>query len=164
MNVGARMAKGEILLFLHGDTVLPRGYNAQIRRVLSLPGVVAGAFRLSINGKSLSLRAIEKVVNLRSTILQMPFGDQAFFMRRGIFEQAGGFREISMMEDFDLIRKLRNCGQIRIAEGSVLTSGRRWEKLGPWRTTLMNQIAILAYLIGISPANIARFYSRKGGD
>jgi len=164
MNVGAKVGKGEILLFLHGDTILPQDYHGQIIRVLERKGVVAGAFRLSIDGKSVSLRIIESVVNLRTRILQIPFGDQALFMRKLEFEQVGGFREIPIMEDFDLVRALRKRGRIGIAEGSVLTSGRRWERLGPWRTTLMNQIAIWAHLLGIPPVTIAKFYHRKGRD
>ncbi len=164
MNVGARMAKGEIVLFLHGDTVLPQGYYPQIISVLEGEGVVAGAFRLSIDGKPVSLRIIENVVNLRARILQMPFGDQALFMKKSMFEQVGGFQEIPIMEDFDLVRELRKRGRIGIAEGAILTSGRRWERFGPWRTTLMNQIAIMAHLLGISPVTIAKFYHRKGKD
>jgi len=164
MNVGARMGKGEILLFLHGDTVLPQGYYPQIISVLEGEGVVAGAFRLSIDGKPVSLRIIENVVNLRARILQMPFGDQALFMKKSMFEQVGGFQEIPIMEDFDLVRALRKRGRIEIAEGAVLTSGRRWVRVGPWRTTMINQIAILAHLLGISPVTIAKFYHRKGKD
>ncbi|HUV12519.1 MAG TPA: TIGR04283 family arsenosugar biosynthesis glycosyltransferase [Acidobacteriota bacterium] len=164
MNVGAKMGKGEILLFLHGDTILPQGYHARVISLLETEGVVAGAFLLSIEGRPVSLRIIERVVNLRARILQMPFGDQALFMKKSVFEQVGGFREIPLMEDFDLVRALRKLGKIGMAEESVLTSGRRWERFGPWRTTLMNQIAIVAHLLGISPVSIAKFYHRKGRD
>lgn len=163
MNVGARMAAGEILLFLHADTTLPPAYHPQVIAVLEKKGTVAGAFRLRIDGGGVSLRIIEWAANLRSKFLQLPFGDQALFVPRKWFEKAGGFPEIPIMEDFELVRVLRRKGKIELAEGSVVTSGRRWEKYGPWRTTLRNQLVIVAHFLGVSLETIARLYHRKPG-
>ena len=158
MNQAAGSARGEILVFLHADTLLPPGFDRQARQIIAQRGIVAGAFRLAINGSSPSLRLIEKVANWRSTWLQMPYGDQALFLKAPIFHSLNGFRDMALMEDFDLVRRLRRMGRIVIAPHCVLTSDRRWRTRGPWKTTLLNQISIVAYSAGVSPTRIERWY------
>ena len=161
MNVGAVAASGDILLFLHGDTRLPEEFDRFVRETLAMPNTVAGAFRLAIDGNSPALRLVEWGVNLRSRLLQLPYGDQALFLTRATFHTLGGFPDLPIMEDFELVRQLRKLGMIRLLPVSVLTSGRRWQKLGIVKTTLINQLAIVAYLVGIAPAQIARWYRRN---
>ncbi|MGB5896593.1 MAG: TIGR04283 family arsenosugar biosynthesis glycosyltransferase [Geitlerinemataceae cyanobacterium] len=161
MNAGAAAATGEILLFLHGDTQLPMGFEAIVRRCLLTPKTVAGAFELKIDGESFGLRTIETLVRGRSKFLQLPYGDQAIFLRTQRFGNLGGFRELPIMEDFELVRQLQNQGQIRIVPAAVLTSGRRWQKLGVWKTTIVNQCIILGYFLGISPERLARWYRKN---
>jgi rSAM/selenodomain-associated transferase 2 len=160
MNKGARGARGGILLFLHGDTILPEDYFGQITETLGQSGAIAGAFQLSISSEPFSMRLIERAVNFRSRFLQMPYGDQGLFLEKSTFEQVGGFREVPIMEDFEFVRALRRLGRIAIAEAPVLTSGRRWERQGPLKTTIVNQIAIGAHLLGVPPGRIAKFYNR----
>jgi rSAM/selenodomain-associated transferase 2 len=158
MNAGAAIATHEILLFLHADTQLPDQFDVMVREQLSKPGTVAGAFELNIDADLPGLRWIERGVNWRSRYLQMPYGDQAIFLRRDLFEKLGGFLELPIMEDFELIRTLRHHGTISIVPSAVVTSGRRWQKLGVLRTTLMNQLVILAYFLGVSPRRISHWY------
>lgn len=158
MNRGAKAATGEILLFLHGDTILPPEFDGWIREALAKPKIVAGAFELKIGASMRGLSLIEKIVNWRSRYLQMPYGDQAIFLRATTFAEIGGFLEMPLMEDFELIRRLKQQGQIEILPVAVLTSGRRWQKLGVWKTTLINQIVIIAYLLGVSPQRLGRWY------
>ena len=174
MNAGAAIASGDVLLFLHADTRLPGDFAQQIASVIERPGVVAGAFRLRIDSSGLALRVIEKLANLRSLILQMPFGDQAIFVPTATFRAAGGYAEIPIMEDVELIRRLRRGlvpnpnrrgvpgqrgrGRIALASSSVLTSARRWQRLGVLRATLLNQCCQWAYRCGVSPARIHRWY------
>lgn len=160
MNAGAAAATGDLLLFLHADTVLPVGYDAEIRRILDDRAVAAGAFRFRIAGRRLSFRLIERAVNLRSRWLSLPYGDQAIFMRRESLNAAGGFPEIAVMEDFALIRQLRKHGAICLARSTAETSGRRWDHEGPWRTSLRNQLAIAGFLCRVSPQRIARLLGR----
>lgn len=159
MNVGAASATGDILLFLHADTCLPPRFDAIVRTIFA-SDTVAGAFQLSIDAPLWSLRLIEWGVNLRSRWLKMPYGDQAIFLRSEIFHQIGGFPEIPLMEDFELIHRLRRKGQIAIIPVPVLTSGRRWLRNGVFKTTLLNQIIILNYLLGVSPEQISHWYRR----
>lgn len=158
MNRGAAAATGQILLFLHADTRLPVGFDKLIRATLAQPRVIAGAFALRIDASLWSLRLIEIGVNWRSRYLQMPYGDQAIFLTAAVFHQIGRFPEFPMMEDFEMMRRLRRCGRIAIVEEPVLTSGRRWLQKGVCQTTLINQLAIVSYLIGISPEQIVRWY------
>jgi rSAM/selenodomain-associated transferase 2/rSAM/selenodomain-associated transferase 1 len=160
MNVGAGRATGDMLLFLHGDTCLPRGFDNYIRKILARPQAVAGAFQLRIDGQLPGLRATERMVNLRSRRLQFPYGDQAIFLRADLFREMGGFPDMPIMEDFELIRRLRRRGRIMIAPAAVLTSARRWEALGILRTTLINYAIPLAYYLGASPSRLARWYHR----
>ncbi|NJL36421.1 MAG: glycosyltransferase family 2 protein [Leptolyngbyaceae cyanobacterium SM1_4_3] len=158
MNAGAKAATGEILLFLHADTRLPTGFADLICQTLAQPKTIAGAFALEIDGPQPGLRLVEWGVNVRSRYFQMPYGDQALFLRAETFARFGGFPELPFMEDFELVRRLRRKGKVAIAPASVLTSARRWKKLGVLRTTLLNQVIIAAYLIGVSPEKIVKWY------
>lgn len=161
MNVGAKAATGEILLFLHADTLLPRKFAHNVRRVLCQPNTIAGAFALQIDGSLKGLRLVEKGVNLRSHFLSLPYGDQAIFVKTETFKALGGFSLLPIMEDFEFVLKLRNCGRIAIVPTPVITSSRRWQKLGVWQTTIINQLAIAAYFLKIPTKHIAKWYRRK---
>ncbi len=158
MNAGAAKATGDILLFLHADTQLPNGFNTIIRHTLGQPNVIAGAFRLTIDAPSWKLRVIEWGVNARSRYLQMPYGDQAIFLKTTTFQALGGYPTLPIMEDFELVRKLKQQGKVAIAPTAVITSGRRWQRLGVVKTTLINQLVISAYFLGVSPDRIAHWY------
>lgn len=158
MNAGAVAASGDILLFLHADTCLPTGFDEMLRTALQQSETVAGAFKLRINASLLSLRWVEWGVNVRSHFCQMPYGDQAIFLTKKVFQEIGGFPELLIMEDFELMRRLKRIGRIVIIPTPVLTSARRWLKKGVFKTTLLNQVVIIAYLLGVSPERIYRWY------
>lgn len=162
LNCGAAAATGPLLLFLHADTRLPEEFDRTIRQTLAQPGVVAGAFRLAIDGPGRGLRWVEWGVNLRSRLLQMPYGDQAIFLSAEVFQSLGCFPDLPMMEDFELVRRLRKVGRVAIAPSAVVTSDRRWRTLGILRTTLANQAMIAGYLLGIDPHRLARWYRNLG--
>ena len=158
MNAGARASTGEILLFLHADTSLPPGFEHHVREVLDRPDTIAGAFRLSIDGRFPGLRVIEWLANFRSICMGLPYGDQAIFIEADRFRRVGGFPEIPIMEDYAFMRRLRGQGRIGIARVAVATSSRRYDEFGLWRTTWINQVIIIGYLTGVSPARLARLY------
>ena len=162
LNAGAEAASGDLFLFLHADTALPVNFVDIVRRTLKAPDVMCGAFTLRIDSKLKLLRIIEKIANWRSRKMGMPYGDQALFMRRDVFRATGGFPEQPLMEDFEYMRRLRKKGRIVTVPECVLTSGRRWETKGLWRVTMLNQMIILAYLSGISPERLHRWYRGAG--
>jgi rSAM/selenodomain-associated transferase 2/rSAM/selenodomain-associated transferase 1 len=161
MNAGALAAIGSLLLFLHGDTCLPAGFHRHVFDLLARPGTVAGAFELGIAGGGIGLRLVERMTNLRSRLLQLPYGDQALFLKKDLFHSLGGFPDIPIMEDFVFVRRLKGVGRVAIAPVAVRTSARRWQKLGIGRTTLMNQAVLLGYYLGIEPARLALWYRRS---
>ena len=158
MNFGASVATGDILLFLHIDTRLPPNFPRIIRAILSEEKIIAGAFQLAINSEKKSLKIIEAMVNLRSHLFSLPYGDQAIFLKASTFQNHGGFPPLPIMEDFVLMRQLKRQGKIKIAVEKVLTSSRRWDSLGVWRTTLINQLIIIGYFLGISPTKLQKLY------
>ena len=162
MNLGASAAKGDILLFLHADTCLPQNFDSLVRQTLLQPKAIAGAFELKIDGTIAGLRLVEWGIWVRSHLFQMPYGDQAIFLKASLFRSMGGFPELPIMEDFELIRRLKQKGRIAIAPAAVLTSSRRWQKLSVFRTTLINQLVIIGYLLGVSPARLAHWYRSLG--
>lgn len=159
MNAAARAATGDILLFLHADTRLPMGYDAHVRRAMENSRTAAGAFMLSIDGHGRALRWIEAMTGLRSRFFSMPYGDQAIFVRRAVFEKLGRYAEMPIMEDFEFMRRMKRAKNLSILlPVPVYTDARRWERLGVLRTTLRNQRIILGYLLGVSPEKLRGWY------
>ena len=168
MNMGAAIAQGEILLFLHGDTLLPPEFARRVVETLRRPGIVAGAFALAIDLPGPAVRLVEKMANFRSSCLRMPYGDQAIFLYRRQFIESGGYPEEPILEDVLLIQHLKKSGRIGIVPSPVLTSGRRWQGLGVLKTTLINQGIMLGHLAGLSPQRLHGWYGiakkiRNGG-
>ncbi|MFC1828751.1 TIGR04283 family arsenosugar biosynthesis glycosyltransferase [Thermodesulfobacteriota bacterium] len=161
MNQGAAAASGNILLFLHADTRLPAQFDEHIINALGKPNVGAGAFKLRVDSPLPALRRIERLANWRSRRFQMPYGDQGIFMTRERFYQIGGFPDIPIMEDFELVRRLKKAGDVITLKEPVLTSARRWERLGVLKTTLINQLVIAAYHAGVPPHTIAGWYRHR---
>ena len=156
-NLGALNASGDVLLFLHADTELPSDFVDVIRQTLAGQGIVAGAFRFRLDGTGWQLSLVERVVALRCKLLQLPYGDQAIFVAKDVFERAGRFPESPAMEDFDLIVRLKKLGRVAIADAAAITSARRWRQIGIWRMTWINQLCIFGYYLGIPRQRIARW-------
>jgi hypothetical protein len=162
MNAGASAAKGEILLFLHADTKLADGFDREVRQLLGRPRVAAGAFSFRLDKiGSAGLRLIQMATNWRSRFLQIPYGDQAIFLRAQLFHKIGGYPDLPIMEDYELIRRLKKRGRIVTAELPAVTSARRWRVLGVWRTTLLNWLLIAAYVFGVSPKRLYKIARHK---
>jgi len=161
MNEGAARASGVTLLFLHADTVLADGYVDVVAEALALPGVNAGAFQFRVDGNLRGKSLVEWGTNLRSRWLQMPYGDQGLFLRRSLFDQFGGFADLLIMEDYEFVRRLRHGGKVLTVSLAALTSGRRWQRLGILRTTLINAFMIFGYHLGVHPERLAKFYKRR---
>lgn len=162
INAGAKIAGGNMLLFLHADTQLPPNFASLVTKTLDRSGVIAGAFELAIAGTKPALRWIETLVKMRSHLFSLPYGDQAIFITKPAFFKLGGFADLPIMEDFEFIKRAQKIGKIAIAPAAVTTSGRRWQKLGVWQTTAINQLIIAGYYLGISPAKLANFYRSRG--
>lgn len=192
MNAGAALATGEVLIFLHADSRLPRQALALIDRLLAgdparrpphggrgaghdgeetgFPAVrvdrnapVGGAFDLRIASERPVLKIIARIASLRSRLTRIPYGDQAIFIRRDCFERLGGYPEISLMEDVALMRRIKREGKrIGLIADPVITSARRWEEEGVLYATLRNWLLLGAYALGASPDRLARYYKPAG--
>ncbi|WP_319582055.1 TIGR04283 family arsenosugar biosynthesis glycosyltransferase [uncultured Pseudodesulfovibrio sp.] len=165
MNAGAAVATGDVLLFLHADTLLPDNWPDAVDRAFDVGRARAGAFSLAIDSHRLSLAVVARFANLRTRLERIPYGDQAPFIQRALFRELGGFEPIPIMEDVDLFRRLKRGGQpIAVLKERVLTSARRWEKDGVVRRTLGNWRLRLRYALGAAPDELARFYKPDGDE
>lgn len=159
MNAGATIARGGILLFLHADTLLPRNALHAISSIMQKKELVGGAFDLGIDSPRSVFRLIETAASLRSRITRIPYGDQGIFIQKDYFHAIGGFKKIPLMEDVDIMRRIKKAGdKICILPLKVKTSPRRWEKEGIVRCTLRNWALITLYCLGFSPEKLAKHY------
>lgn len=159
MNAGAAAARGSLLLFLHCDTVLPPNGLNKIAGMMNEPSFDAGAFDLKIAGKKFVYRIIERSASLRSRLTRIPYGDQAIFIRRDYFFLIGQYAQIPIMEDVDLMQRIKKKkGKTGFIDASVLTSARRWEKEGLLFCTLRNWFLVILYLCGVAPVRLVRLY------
>ncbi len=164
MNAGAAIAGGRWLLFLHADSELPADWVNVIARADQRAHVVAGAFRLTLDSPDWQARIVELGVRLRVALFGLPYGDQALFIRRHTFEAMGGYRDLPLMEDVDLVRRARARGRLLRCRSAVRTSARRWEREGWMRRSLGNASLATRYLCGASPARLAqRYFGRRAG-
>jgi rSAM/selenodomain-associated transferase 2 len=160
MNKGAAVASGDVLLFLHADTLLSHDALDQIIAASQSQDVVGGAFDLGIRSEKKIFRAIERGASIRSRLTRIPYGDQAIFIKRRFFNQIGGYKDIPIMEDVDLMRRIKASGKkIKIIPCNVQTTARRWEKEGILYCTLRNYTLIMLYYLGVSPDKLKKFYS-----
>ena len=158
MNEGAKASRGDALLFLHADTLLPTNVQVVIESALADPAVVAGRFDVCFDSPSAWGCMISTLMNWRSRLSGIATGDQAIFVRRHIFEQLGGFAEIPLMEDIELSRRLKRVGPIAALDEHVITSFRRWEQQGPLKTILLMWTLRFLYWVGVRPHQLAHFY------
>ncbi len=161
LNTGAANATAPLLLFLHADTLLPSGFQFAVIECLGNPETILGAFSLKVNGGGTALNFIAMCANIRSRFLQLPYGDQTFFLRKNDFTELGGFPKLPIMEDFTFVKQAKKMGRIKTLPQTVTTSARRWQRLGPMRTTLINQLVILGYYMGMKPEKLAAFYRKR---
>ena len=157
MNQGVRVAKGDILLFLHSDTLLMPGGLAMIEALLAQTGIVAGSFSLRFVHRSPFLRLYARFSRINHILFT--YGDQGLFMTRRVFEQVGGFPEIPLMEDVEIQTSLRRIGRFVKIHHPVVTSARRFLLNGIIRQQLLNTVLVLLYHAGVSPVRLKRLYN-----
>ncbi len=159
MNLGASLATGSILLFLHADCILPRGALSAIAQACRNPSVVGGAFELQIDSARPAMRAIGYLSRLRARAFKLPYGDHGIFVKQEVFQAMGGFRELPIMEDVDFSRRLKRAGKISFIECRILASARRWEQNGIIATALLNWLLPCCFALGVSPERLKRWYT-----
>ena len=158
MNLGASVATGDVLLFLHADTLLPADGAAALDAALADAQVSWGRFDVQIDGASPLLKLVAALMNLRSRSSGIATGDQAIFVRRDVFQRIGGFPEQPLMEDIELSKRLRKLSRPACLRQRVTTSGRRWEQHGVLRTIVLMWILRALYWIGLPAHRLARLY------
>ncbi|WP_455388289.1 TIGR04283 family arsenosugar biosynthesis glycosyltransferase [Petrachloros mirabilis] len=159
LNTAAKISRGDILLFLHADTLLPDTAKQNIESALADPVIVGGRFDVRFDSPSAWGRVISRFMNLRSRLTRISTGDQAMFVRRNIFEQLGGYSEIPIMEDIEFSTRLKRTGPTRALRETVTTSFRRWEQQGTLRTILLMWTLRFLYWMGVSPQRLKNFYA-----
>jgi rSAM/selenodomain-associated transferase 2 len=158
----ARRARGDILFFLHADSRAPDGALALIARALE-GKASAGSFSLSYEGATPALRWIAWWANFRSRVFRLPYGDQGVFCRRNAYELSGGFRDLPICDDVDMVRRLRKIGPFVVLPEKTVTSPRRYLARGPFRQVLRNWRVLAGYYLGVAPATLDRWYNAEQG-
>jgi rSAM/selenodomain-associated transferase 2 len=163
LNAGARAALddgADLLLFLHADTLLPAGARALIERAVA-NGALGGGFEVRFDDPRWVFALGSRIVNLRTRLLLAPLGDQAQFVTREAFLALGGYREWPILEDLDLIRRLKKHGRVAVLRAPATTAVRRFVERGITRTIAINWSIWALYLAGVDPTRLARLYPSR---
>lgn len=160
LNAGATASAGEILWFVHADTVVAPEALVQLRAALVDAETVGGGLSLGFDTPDRGLRALARMSNLRARRLHQVYGDQAMFVRRSVFEELGGFAPLPLMEDLDLSRRLHNRGRLVLIPATSTASTRRFEAHGTWPMVAYMQYLKLLYLLGVDPEKLRRRYEQ----
>lgn len=160
MNAGAAQARGDLLLFLHADTLLPCNAAGLTRTSLATPGVVAGAFGFAVCPTARHARLLTFAGRWRARLTNHPHGDQGLFLSARTFRDLGGYPAMPTMEDWELVARLKRLGRVAVLREAAVTSARAWEEHGVVRSTALNFCVIAAYRLGASPQRLARWRSR----
>jgi rSAM/selenodomain-associated transferase 2 len=158
MNVGAALATGDTLLFLHADTLPPEGAPPAVRQALRREGVVGGRFDVQFDSPRAIFRLIAGLMNTRSRVTRICTGDQGIFVRRDAFRALGGYPEMPLMEDVEFTRRLKSLGRLACLRLRVTTSARKWERDGVLRTILLMWTLRFLFMVGVSPERLHRWY------
>jgi len=159
MNEAAHRARGDLLLFLHADSRLPAGAYESLVSAAARPAVVGGNFALRFDGEDRFARVLTAVYALQRRF-GLYYGDSSVWVRRAVFEQLGGYRELAIMDDYDFVRRLEAAGQTECLPGPARTSDRRWRRMGAARTVCLWLSIRWLYLLGVPPKRLARLYRR----
>jgi rSAM/selenodomain-associated transferase 2 len=162
MNAAAAAAHGDTLAFVHADTLVPPTFARDIEQALADPAIVGGRFDLRLDDRAPLLRLIGWLISARSRLSRTGTGDQAIFVRREVFARLGGYRNLELCEDLDLARRLKRAGRVACLRACVTTSARRWRQGGVLATVARMWLVRTAFLLGVSPARLARLYNRGG--
>jgi rSAM/selenodomain-associated transferase 2 len=158
MNLGARHATGDVLLFLHADTFLLPGALEEMKRRIIGDGAVGGAFDLQIDSRSRLCRFVARVVSRWARLTHQPRGDQGLFVWRQVFETLGGFPEAPILEDLAFARRLRRAGRLTFLRTGLVTSARRWHANGVLKTALVTGWVTFLFALRIPPRQLRRIY------
>ncbi len=162
LNNGARTASGRMLIFLHADTQLPANALEEVGRILSDERYVAGAFTLRFKSRRWGMKIVNVTASWRYHLTRYPYGDQAIFMTKSYFDHIGGYADIPIMEDLDLMRRIKQRGdKICISPAAVLTSARRWETEGVIYSTLRTWILASLFCVGVPADSLINYYRRQ---
>ena len=162
MNFGAKQARGEILLFLHADTSLPKKGLEEVKNTIIKQDLQAGAFSLKIDSKKWPLKFFSWTTSMRSRKNKIPYGDQAIFIRKDYFKEIGGYKELLLLEDVELMQRIKKKkGRVKILKSKVKSSPRRYLKQGIWKTMFKNRLIMLLFTAGVSPRRLAKLYYKK---
>jgi len=157
LNRGAAAASFNYIVFLHADSHLPAGAAAAVADALDA-GAAFGGFRLAFEEPHAKLRVAAAMINIRTRLTRCPWGDQAQFVRRDVFDELGGFAEVPIMEDYDLARRMKRHGRVALLPLTVTTSGRRFLEKGVLRTAIINWTIITRWHVGTDPERLAALY------
>lgn len=159
MNRGALLATADTLLFLHADTVLPENFFKDVLHAVSKENMAGGAFDLAIDSERPLLSFIARVASVRSRLTRLPYGDQGIFIKARLFKKVGGFKNMTVMEDVEFMRRIKRSGlKIKILKKKIKTSSRRWDKEGVLYCTLRNWVILVLFFLGVPHERLGKVY------